>query len=243
MESNLQSSLQQSLLGVPEYLSIGWSEFRKNIQIFCIFTLITNIPLLILEEFEQIPDGLEVLLSIISSVLVIIVGLALPNVVERSIRGQSVETMTVLQNAAPKFFIAFGVSLLVSIAVALGLVVFIIPGIWLAIRYSFAYYAVALRDCGFNAMSYSQTLVKGRWWGVFGRLLLLAILLIIPILLLASIIGIVSGLLSVIGLEIAAAAFLHLATGIITYYFTTVSVIMFLNFDYTANQPADSVGV
>ncbi|MDJ1176952.1 hypothetical protein [Roseofilum capinflatum] len=239
----MEAELQNSLLGIPEYLSMGWSEFRKNIQIFLIFLLISSLPLLILEEFEQLPAGLEILLSIISSVLVIVVGLAIPDVVERSIRGQSVETLTVLQNAAPKILIAFVVSFVISIIVALGLVVLIIPGIWLSIRYSFAYYAVALRNCGFNSLSYSQTLVKGRWWGVFGRFLGLGILVAIPIFLLSLAISVVSGLLSVIGLDLAAQALLFLGKGAIGCYFTTVSVIMFLNFDYTANQTDKSVGV
>ncbi|MBP0009943.1 hypothetical protein [Roseofilum sp. Belize Diploria] len=239
MESNLQHSLKKSLLGVPEYLSIGWSEFTKNIQIFCIFTLITNLPLLL---SEQLSGGLGILLSIIGNVLLIVVGLAVPNVVERSIRGQSVEMMTVLENAAPKFFIAFVVSIAVSMLVALGLIVLIVPGIWLSIRYSFTYYAIALRDCGFDAMGYSQSLVKGRWWAAFGRFVLLGLSVFIPILLLTFAAGIISGFLGMVGLTIAALAVLYLAIGIIGYYFATVSVIMFLNFDYTAQGSSGSVG-
>jgi hypothetical protein len=65
------------------------------------------------------------------------------------------------------------IAFLTFLAVMLGYVVFIIPGIWLAGLLPFAYlYLLEDGMKGTKALQASADLVKGRWWKVFGRLFL-----------------------------------------------------------------------
>lgn len=65
------------------------------------------------------------------------------------------------------------VSILGGIIILAGMVLFIIPGIIFNVWYYFSTYEVLLHNKkGMQALSESKQLVKGRWWGVFWRLLL-----------------------------------------------------------------------
>jgi hypothetical protein len=74
-----------------------------------------------------------------------------------------------LSFAIPSFVV-----LLLSVLFTLGgLLLFIIPGIYLSIAYSFSQYAFFSDDKrGMEALRASKFYVKGNWWGVLGRSLL-----------------------------------------------------------------------
>lgn len=64
-----------------------------------------------------------------------------------------------------------------GLAVAAGLVLFIIPGVWLAISLSMITPVIALERAGpVEAMRRSFSLVRGRWWQTFGFLLMVALM-------------------------------------------------------------------
>lgn len=69
-------------------------------------------------------------------------------------------------------------SLLVSLAVFGGFLLFIIPGIIFSVWFTFSTYAVAVDGKrGVEALKTSKALVKGRWWSVFARLAVPAIVI------------------------------------------------------------------
>jgi hypothetical protein len=60
---------------------------------------------------------------------------------------------------------------------ALGFLAFILPGIWLAISWEFTAQAVVVEGRrGTDALRRSFTLVRGRWWRVFGIIVILSLL-------------------------------------------------------------------
>lgn len=62
--------------------------------------------------------------------------------------------------------------LLVGIVVAIGSILLIIPGVYLAIATSFYLFTMVLEGKKFwGAAQASMDIVKGNWWGVFGRML------------------------------------------------------------------------
>lgn len=74
--------------------------------------------------------------------------------------------------AKPKAKDLFVVALLVSIIVAIASLFLLIPGIYLAICYSFAAWMCLLEGKkGMDALKASKDLVAGRWLAVFGRLI------------------------------------------------------------------------
>jgi hypothetical protein len=63
---------------------------------------------------------------------------------------------------------------LAAIGIALGAVFFLLPGIWLAVRWAFVAQAVVAEGArGAEALQTSQSLVAGSWWSTCGRLLVL----------------------------------------------------------------------
>lgn len=63
--------------------------------------------------------------------------------------------------------LVFG-SILLVLIVSLGMLLFVLPGIYWGVRLAFTLYAIALEDKGATeGLGYSWNLVRGRWWGVF----------------------------------------------------------------------------
>jgi hypothetical protein len=75
----------------------------------------------------------------------------------------------------------FGAVLLAAAGVVLGLFVFILPGIWLFVRWAFVPQAVVLDGRrGVAALQRSAELVTGSWWRVFGIALFTGIAVAVP---------------------------------------------------------------
>lgn len=78
-----------------------------------------------------------------------------------------------MRKAVDRIWALIGASLLYAIGVFLGFLALVIPGIYLAIRWVVASVTVILEDRGpTSALGRSAELVRGRWWPVFGVMLL-----------------------------------------------------------------------
>lgn len=79
--------------------------------------------------------------------------------------------------ALRRFPVLVVAGLLASIAVLAGLLLLIVPGIWLAGSFSMLSQVVAIEDAGpVQALRRSFGLVKGRWWPTIGFLLLVGLI-------------------------------------------------------------------
>jgi hypothetical protein len=77
-----------------------------------------------------------------------------------------------------------------TVLIALGLILFVIPGIWLMVASSVAVPALMLEGVkGFRAVRRSISLVRRRWWATLGRLLLAVVLYAVA----AFLIGVIAG--------------------------------------------------
>jgi hypothetical protein len=75
----------------------------------------------------------------------------------------------------------FGAVLLAALGIALGFVIFILPGIYLAVRWYFVPQAVVIEGArGAGALLRSAQVVTGSWWRTFGLVLLANIAIVIP---------------------------------------------------------------
>ena len=69
--------------------------------------------------------------------------------------------------------VLIGVSFLYFLAVMVGFLLLIVPGVWLSIAFALAFPAALVERLGpVAALRRSQRLVRGRWWATFGALLL-----------------------------------------------------------------------
>lgn len=115
-------------------------------------------------------------LSLLSAIIGIYASMAM-------IQGLSDEKLTDWQEAYVKskgyFWTVLWAAILIFIVVVIGLVLLIIPGVYLAVAFSFYLYAAVLDNKkGWDAAAASKDLVKGYWWAVFGRLLALVLVLL-----------------------------------------------------------------
>ena len=91
-------------------------------------------------------------------------------------------------------------TLLVAVVVILGLIALIIPGIYLAVAFSFVTFSIVLEDKkGLAALRASRALIKDHWWAVFGRFLALGVIIVLAFIVLSIIVGLFTGIASPAG--------------------------------------------
>jgi hypothetical protein len=80
----------------------------------------------------------------------------------------------------PRIAAVLGIFVLFSIGVAAGAFAFLVPAVWLAVAWALAVPAVMTERLGVpQALGRSFRLVQGRWWGVFGTLVLGVLLVLV----------------------------------------------------------------
>lgn len=234
-------------LSASAYVEIGFDEFIKNIKSFAIFIVIFGLPPLLvalflppipqkLEDFSSIPAEVWPIMAIYivaTSLLSMLGALAVPAVVERSILGRAINLKDIVIATAPKLGWAIVVGFITGLAIFAGGVALLVPGIYLAVQLAFITQSISLRNCGFNAMAYSWSLVKGQWWKVFGRFLLIGLLalgLAIGLAIASIPIGFLALVLPFIGPILSG-----LLGGLVGYALNTIITVMFLHLDYVRN--------
>jgi hypothetical protein len=91
----------------------------------------------------------------------------------RKVRGEPATIGDLFAGFSRAFVQLLLAGLVVTILVGLGLVCLILPGIYLAVGYSFAYLRATDRQIAFwDAMEASRKTVTHHWWSVFGLILL-----------------------------------------------------------------------
>ncbi|MDI6740600.1 MAG: hypothetical protein QME74_09585 [Candidatus Edwardsbacteria bacterium] len=89
--------------------------------------------------------------------------------------------VSVLKKALGRVPALFWATFIAGLLIILGLILFLIPGVILAVMFAFVGYVVVLEGVsGSQALSRSRALVRGRWWPVFWRGLGFFLLIIIP---------------------------------------------------------------
>lgn len=77
-----------------------------------------------------------------------------------------------LRSAGPRFPAALGAVLVYGIAVSVGFLLLVVPGVWLLVRgFCAAQVAVIEEEAPLRSLGRSAALVRGRWWSTAGTLL------------------------------------------------------------------------
>lgn len=94
-------------------------------------------------------------------------------VVGKAVLGRPIGFAEAWEELRPRLLPLFGLTIIVTLVVAVGLALFIVPGVWLYVLFSLAAPALVLERSRIgDALRRSPSLVKGSWWRVFGVLLL-----------------------------------------------------------------------
>jgi hypothetical protein len=128
--------------------------------------------------------------ALLHLVFSIILPLALVEAVDEAHKGKIVETSAVYKRAFAETIQYLFVLMLVIIVFLGGSVLFIIPGIVAAIYLKFAIFTYLCEDKrGMDALVTSAWYVKGSWWAILGRQILLAIVLAVAAFIFIIIVG------------------------------------------------------
>jgi hypothetical protein len=112
--------------------------------------------------------------------------------------GRSPRWIASLAFARDRIFSLLWLAIVATALIAVGLILFIAPGIWLIVGASVAVPALMLeRLTGWRALRRSIDLVDRRWWATFGRLLVALVLYVVVSLLIGSLVVGISRALSV----------------------------------------------
>ena len=235
------------LISAGEIIKSSWDLYKKNWKHFTAYVLLLILPSLLLGALTA---GLSVLsfiyfsnntilnvallLAVIAAALVF--GLWISNGLAQAIKtrlsNQELPTFrSMLGSTSHLIWPVIFTSLLTSLIILGGVLLFVIPGIIFMVWYSFTYYIVVFDgQRGANALRASKSLVIGRWWQMVWRM-------IVPIFLFNLIGWIISVLISLPfelflseqGNEIAFQASSTIVNIVITPLVVASSIILFLN--------------
>lgn len=167
----------------------GWEVTKANLSLIVVLVIVaalaTGIPSGIAESLERPAPGLAALFRLASSILSIVVGIGALRISLRLHDGQEVALRDLFAVDWSTFWRYAVATFLYSLIVAVGLVLFVIPGIILAVRYLFfGYFVVEKGARPVAALAQSSAATEGVRWDLFVFVLVLLLLNILGALLL-----------------------------------------------------------
>jgi hypothetical protein len=169
-----RQKIENSYISVGENLNIAWEVFQNNWKIFSAFLLLFAIPFNLLNSLIQsnsIPlNSFYVTLFIIFLILNITSLLTTNIITEKTILDNPIQLVAAFQKSITKILWVLIFNLMAFLPIFIALFFFLIPGIFLLVKFIFINQAIILRNAG-DAFNYSSKLVQGNWWKVFGHLL------------------------------------------------------------------------
>lgn len=116
-----------------------------------------------------------------SSLFTLLAVLGIAYIVELTIHAEQPGLNDAINHALLRWLPAIGTYLLSTAAILLGSMLFLLPGIILAVFFLFDVYIVSLRELSLGAaLRYSRDLVAGHWWQMLGRVLFVMFLVTVP---------------------------------------------------------------
>jgi len=134
-------------------------------------------------SYDESPGVAETLIPMLVEFLVVmpIIAAICIYALHQIAAGQRPSAAEVFVAGFEAFTPLFAAVVLAAVGIALGFVLFIVPGIYLAIRWYFVPQAVVIEGArGADALSRSGEAVQGSWWRTFGLVLLANIAIVIP---------------------------------------------------------------
>jgi len=165
---------------IGEAISFGWKTTWNNLGFFVILTIIVllaeGIPSAIAASVQRTSPGLYALFEIIAFVIEIFIGIGVIKIALKFVERRSA-SYDDLFSGGSLFANYLVTSIILAIIVTVGLILFVIPGIYLALRFQFAPFVVVDEGLGpFAALARSSELTRGVKWKLLGFDILLALI-------------------------------------------------------------------
>lgn len=194
------------LPGLKSLFSESWQSYTMRLKLSILLQLVTWLPIVVLwgvgfglsrvVDFNNLSSGL-IIAGMVIAIPIVIALIYLQIWVQASqiyLFMIPVETLTVkglMTEVRSKLSLFFASSLLSGLAVLGGFILLVIPGIIFLVKYTFSTY-IALEGSVTRArdsLTKSGNYVRGYWWDIFGRMLVMGILY----LLISLIVGFIGG--------------------------------------------------
>ena len=185
-------------MGIGEILSTAWQLYRRHWRTLLGIAALVVVPLSLLQaglgaavrtQGETTREGVVVttatwavgFASLLAALAAILMWVVLTGAITRAVAAEVVGEDPSVEQSYRFGFHRLGSVLLVGILVALatiaGFIVFVIPGIYIAVRLAVSVEALVVEGRrGTEAMRRSWDLVAGQWWHAFGTLVVTALL-------------------------------------------------------------------
>jgi hypothetical protein len=161
-----------------DVLSFGWDVMKANLWFFVglgfVFLIVIYLPTIAMVVVENLhlpkayDTALAILLQVLGVVINIIVKIGLTKI-SLSFCDEQKPPFATLFNAWGCFWRVIGTGILYSLIVLAGLILFIIPGIIWAVKFSLCYYFVIDKGLGpIEALKASSRTTMGVKWQLFG---------------------------------------------------------------------------
>ena len=151
-------------------IGFGWNTALRKLGFFIVTLLViavlTSIPGVLSNWLGRDDDGIAVLFSLVQTVIGIIVTMGLINICLHFVDGQNARLGDLFE-PAPQFLNFLVANVLAGLAVMIGLILLILPGIYLAVKLQFFGYPIVDRGVGpIDALKESFAITNGVFWKV-----------------------------------------------------------------------------
>ncbi len=240
----MKSVVYKKELGIGGILSESWRLFRGNLWLFFIISFVVYIPVNAILTFSNadamIDQGLRGIrmymrvIQLLEFLIGTIATMAVAYLVKKRLDNKKISSWTALKEAMFKWPAAIFTSIVAGISLIFLFLLLIVPGVIYSVYWLFILYVIILKDKSFfDAMSYSKSVVKGRWWRTLGYAFVFGLLALVVSFLLGLVFGGFSFFLPAgIFMDLFDVVFGTFVDFLITY-FTVVFVVFFLNLDAT----------
>ena len=255
--------LESGPRGVGEILDAGFRLFRRHFWTLIAIVALVAVPVAILQTLIEssttenafdldeptvyTDEGAYIAGQLVSGLLgAVVYALATAacfKALTEGYLGRRVGARESLRAGASRLHSALWISLLLIVAVLIGLEALILPGIWLAVAFSLAIPALMVENLrGAKALQRSFGLVRNRWWATFGTLLMTYLIVAAISFVLGLLLGAV--LLTDIGSDLLAAVVLTLVNLVVTVVTTPLvaAVVTLVYFDLRIRKEGFDIG-
>ena len=174
---------ERSFFSLKEAFSQAWGVFSSRFTDFLIVTLVIYLPINAALTFVPAGDDLEGfsqfmrVANLLEFFVGIIATIAVVSIAKAALDNAPISWREGFARAFHLYFPALGTQAIMSLMLLGLFILLIIPGIIFAVYWGFALLVVVFREQKYmDALRYSKSLVRGRWWNVFGVILLITVL-------------------------------------------------------------------
>ncbi len=164
---------------IDEALQFGWQIMKKNFFFFVgilLFILAIQFIPVVLANFDFASDIVLLVIYLLIMLVSIVIGMGVVKI-SLNFYDDKKNSFLTLFSAYKLFFIYLLATILYTLIVFLGFILLIIPGVYLAIRFSFFEYFIIDKKMGvIKSLKESWKITKGNFWGLLAFMFIVAVI-------------------------------------------------------------------